>query len=76
MVHISGKKNIVADIPSRYPCMEALIDLQDLDYFSHILAIKISEVINCYETILKHLYQYIQTLTFEGSPEEFQRRIH
>jgi len=76
VVHIAGKKNVVADILSRYPCAEASIDPQDLDYFPHILAIKVSEVVNCYKTILNHVYQHIQTLTFEGIPEEFQRRVH
>jgi len=76
VVHIAGKKNVVADILSRYLYMEAPIDLQDLDYFPHILAIEVSEVVNCYETILNYIYQYIQTLTFKGIPEEFQRRVY
>ena len=76
VVHIAGKKNVVADVLSRYPCAEAPIDPQDLDYFPHILAIEASEVVNCYETIFNYVYQYIQTLTFEGIPEEFQRRVH
>ena len=76
MVYITGKKNVVADILSRYPCVETPINPQDLDYFSHILAIEVSEVVNCYETILNYVYQHIQTLTFKGFPEEFQRRVH
>ena len=75
VVHIAGKKNF-ADILLRYPCEKAPIDPQDLDYFSHILAMKVSEVVNCYTTIINHIYQYIQTLTFEGIPEEFQSRVH
>ena len=59
MIHIAGKKNVVADILSRYLYAEALIDPQDLNYFSHILAIDVSEVINCYKTSLNHVYQQI-----------------
>jgi len=76
VVYIAGKKNVVADIFSRYLCVEAPIDPQDLDCFSHIQAIEISEVVNCYEIILNYVYQYIQTLTFEGIPEDFQRRVY
>jgi len=76
LVSIVGKKNVVVDIFSRYLCGKALIDPQDLDYFPHILAIEVPEVVNCYETILNHVYQHIQTLTFEGIPDEFQRRVH
>ena len=76
VVHIAGKKNVVADILSRYPCVKAPIDPQDLDYFPYILAIEVSEVANCYETILNYVYQHIQTPTFEGISEEFQRRVY
>jgi len=62
---------LFADILSRYLYAEAPIDPQDLDYFPHILVIEVSKVVNCYETILNHVYQYIQTLTFERIPEEF-----
>jgi len=55
VVHIAGKKN-VAEILSRYPWVEALIDPQDLDYFPHILAIEVSKVVTCYETILNYVY--------------------
>jgi len=52
VVHIASKNNVIADILSRYPQAEAPIDPQDLDYFPHILAMEISEGINCYESIL------------------------
>ena len=76
VVHIARKKNVVADILSRYLYVEAPIDPQDLNYFAHILAIEVSEVANCYETILNYVYQHIQTPTFEGISEEFQRRVY
>ena len=58
MIHIAGKKNVVADILSSYPCVKASIDPQDLDYFLHILATEVS-VVNCYATILNYISQYI-----------------
>ena len=76
MVHIASKKNVIADILSRYLCTEAPIDTQDLNYFPYILAMNVSEVVNCCETILNHVYPYIQMLTVEEIPEEFQRRVH
>jgi len=74
VVHIAGKKHVVADILLRYLCMEAPIDPYDLDCFPHILVIEVSKAVDCYETNFNHVYQYIQTLTFEEIPEEFQRR--
>ena len=59
IVYIAGKNNVVADILSRYPQAEAYINPQDLDYFPHILAMEISEGINCYESILNYVYQHI-----------------
>ena len=67
------EKNVVADILSRYPYVEAPINSQDLNYFSHILEIEVSKVVNCYGTLFNHIQQYIQTLIFERIPEEFQR---
>jgi len=72
VVHIAGKNNVVADILSRYPQAEAPIDPQDLNYFLHILAMEISEGINCYKPILNYVYQHFQTLTFEEIPENLK----
>ena len=47
-----------------------------MNYFSHILVIETLEAVNCYEPTFNYVYQYIQYLTFEEIPEEFQRRVH
>ena len=76
VVHVSGKRNVVADILTRYPLQEAPSNSQELDYFPHILALEERDSEQRYEPIFNHIYNYIQTLSFENIPSDVQRRVH
>ena len=61
VIHISGKRNIIADILSRYPLSDVSDNSSELDYFSHVLVIENVESLD-YESLLKYIYSHINTL--------------
>ena len=70
VVHISGKKNIVIDILSRYPNQDLInegISDEPMDILLNEITM-IGESDLDYEPILKYIYIHISTISNEGIP--------
>jgi len=63
VIHVTGKRNVEAEVLSRYSLVEASTSPK-LDYYILVL-----EGLN-YEPLLRYIYTYISTLSFDEIPED------